>query len=118
MHLTSGLSCLEKQQSENLLVLLEIKQENSNLFIESDIHIGCNYDGEKWEKYLAKPPLNGLGEGIDREADKVNLHAKWKGISCMDTDNTIKQISYEYCFQGMVLSYFELCFSILFYPFL
>ena len=47
MHLTSGLSCLEKQQSENLLVLLEIKQENSNLFIESDIHIGCNYDGEK-----------------------------------------------------------------------
>ena len=47
MHLTSGLSCLEKQQSENLLVLLEIKQENSNLFIESDIHIGCNYDCEK-----------------------------------------------------------------------
>ena len=55
MHLTSGLSCLEKQQSENLLVLLEIKQENSNLFIESDIHIGCNYDGEKWENIRESP---------------------------------------------------------------
>ena len=49
MHLTSGLSCLEKQQSENLLVLLEIKQENSNLFIERDIHVDCNYDCEKWK---------------------------------------------------------------------
>ena len=50
----------------------------------------------------------GWGEGVNRDRDKVDVHAKWKGISCMDTDNTIKKISSKYCFQWMILSCFKL----------
>ena len=50
----------------------------------------------------------GCAEGIYRDRDEVNLHAKWNDISCMHTDNTIKKISSKYCFQWTILSCFEL----------